>query len=204
VVQRDGSELRAASLGLALPLDEGAHHVVVTAPGHDAHEEDIQLVQGDHKELVVAPGPSTLRAPPPVPPPAPQPVIAPPSAAPAPAAAPSHSSSADTRVVGYVVGGVGAGSVVTALVLGGVALGEKSTVDDHCNRTTRLCDSQSAVDAASTGSALSTASTVTFIVGAAALGVGAYFVLTSRKSGETDVRAAAGLDGARVSLTHTF
>jgi hypothetical protein len=203
VVQRDGSELRAASLGVALPLDAGTHHVVVTAPGHAPHAEDVQLAQGDHKELLVAPGPETAAPPPPVPPPAPPPVLAPPPAQ-SSAAAPSHSSHADTRVLGFVVGGVGAASVVTALVLGGVALGEKSTVDDHCNRTTRLCDSQSAVDAASSGSALATASTVTFIVGAAALGVGTYFVLTSGKSGETDVRAAAGLDGARVSLTRTF
>jgi hypothetical protein len=191
VVERDGSELRAASLGVALPLDVGAHHIVVTAPGHDAHAEDVQLAQGDRKELVVAPGPETAP-----PPPAP-PVIAPPVIAPPPVATPSHASHADTRVLGYVVGGVGAASVVTALVLGGVALGEKSTVDDHCNRTTRLCDSQSAVDAASSGSALATASTVTFIVGAAALGVGTYFILTSGKAGETDVRA-------RVSLTRTF
>jgi hypothetical protein len=203
VVQRDGSELRAASLGVALPLDAGTHHVVVTAPGHDAHVEDIQLAPGDHKELVVAAGPKTAAAPPPVPPPTPQPIIAPPPAAapPVPAPSPAH---ADTRVLGYVVGGVGAASVVTALVLGGVALGDKSTVDAHCNRTTRLCDSQSAVDAASAGSALTTASTVTFIVGAAALGVGTYFVLSSGKSGETDVRASAGLAGASVSLTHTF
>jgi hypothetical protein len=41
-------------------------------------------------------------------------------------------------------------------------------------------------------------------VGAAALGVGTYFVLTSGKSGETQVRASAGLDGARLSLSHVF
>jgi hypothetical protein len=201
VVLRDGSELHAASLGVALPLDAGTHHVVVQAPGHDARAEDVQLVQGDHKELVVAPGPETRSAelPPLVPRPAPPPVITPP-----PAPTPPESSRSDTRTIGYVVGGVGAASVVTALVLGGVALGEKSTVEDHCDRTTRRCDSQSAVDAASTGSALATASTVTFIVGAAALGVGTYFVLTSGKSGETQVRASAGLDGARLSLSHVF
>jgi len=203
VIVRDGSELHAASLGVALPLDVGTHHVVVSAPGHDTNAEDVDLAEGEHRELVVAPGPETKPA---APPPAPPPVtVAPPPAPAAVAAPPSEPKRApDTRTLGFVVGGAGAAGVVTALVLGGVALGEKSTVDDHCNRTTRQCDSQSAVDAASTGSALSTASTVTFIVGAAALGVGTYFVLTSGKSGETRVRASASLDGALLSLMRSF
>ncbi|HVW29836.1 MAG TPA: tetratricopeptide repeat protein [Polyangiaceae bacterium] len=204
VVARDGSELHEASLGVALPIDAGTHRVVVSASGHQSRTEDVELAQGDHKELVVAPGPETAPAPAPVPTPA----IAPPPAAPVtppqPTPAPASASHPDTRMLGYVIGGAGAASVITALILGGVALGEKSTVEDHCDKSTRLCDSQSAVDAASTGSTLATASTVTFIVGAAALGVGTYFILTSGKAGETSVKASAGLDHARLSLIRTF
>ncbi len=202
VVERDGHELGAASLGVALPLDDGAHRVVVSAPGHDSRRFDVELAEGQHEELVVEPGAVTapVAAPAPESPPA-IPAAEPPRRAPVTA---TKSPGDSTRFVGYAIGGAGVASVVTALVLGGVALGEKSTVDSHCNRTTRVCDSQSGLDAASTGSALTTASTVTFVVGAAAIGVGAYFILTSGKSTETALRASAGPGTARLSLSHTF
>ncbi len=201
VVARDGVELGPASLGVALPFEPGKHRIVVYAPGHEERGEDVVLVEGEHRELAVAPGPETKPSASAAPPPA---AVVPPRPKPLAPSPPPAAAHADTRTLGYVVGGVGVAGIGTALALGAVALGKKSTVADHCNTARGTCDSQAAVDAASSGSTIATASTVTFIVGAAAVGVGAYFILTSGKSSETTLRAGAGVGSASLRLTHVF
>jgi hypothetical protein len=128
---------------------------------------------------------------------------------PAPAKKPAEpaqeSTRADTKTLGYVIGGVGVAGIGTALVLGAVALDKKHTLAaDNCNAETRTCDSQEGVDAASAGSTLATASTVTFIVGAAAVGAGVYFILTSGESNSTKVSASAAPGGGAIRLVHSF
>jgi hypothetical protein len=213
-VTRDAIELREASLGVSLPLDPGTHQVVASAAGHSERQFAVELKEGEQKELVVAPGPATtpLPAPPPVAAAAAAKAAAPPKAAPPPgpqqasaSPKPAEHHRADTRTLGYVVGGVGVAGIGTALVLGAVALGKKDTLsDDHCNAETRTCDSQKGVDAASSGATLATASTVAFIVGAAAVGVGAYFIFTSGESNSTAVGASAAPGGGNIRLIHQF
>jgi hypothetical protein len=200
VVTRDSAELGAASLGVALPLEPGTHHVLVSAPGHDPNNQDVFLAEGARQELVVAPGPVTQKAEPPLAPPSP---AATPTASPPPVP-PRAPARADTRTLGYVVGGVGVAGLVTGLTLGAVALGKSSTVHDDCTPSQGTCRTQSGVDAASSGSTFATASTVTFIIGAAAVGVGAYFILTSGPSSETSLHASAGVGSASLRLTHVF
>lgn len=210
-ITRDAIELREASLGVSLPLDPGTHEVVATAAGHSERRFAVELKEGEQKELVVTPGPATP-APSVAAAPVAAPVAAPPKAVPpagqqqaGASSKPSGHSRADTRTLGYVVGGVGVAGIGTALVLGAVALGKKDTLsDDHCNAETRTCDSQKGVDAASSGATLATASTVTFIVGAAAVGVGAYFILTSGESNSTAVGASAAMGGGSIRLVHRF
>jgi hypothetical protein len=199
VVTRDSVELGAASFGVALPLDTGIHRVVVTAPNHDASSQDVVLAEGDHRELVVGPGAEAKPAARPL---SPSEVPVPPVVPAAPPPAPARSR-ADTRMLGYVVGGVGVAGIGTALALGAVVIGKSNTVHDHC-KPDGTCDAQSAVDASSSGRSLATASTVTFILGAAAVGVGAYFILTSGPSSETSLRATAGVGTASLRLTHVF
>jgi hypothetical protein len=215
-VTRDAIELREASLGVSLPLDPGTHQVVAAAAGHSERQFTVELKEGEQKELVVAPGPPTTPLPAPSPaavaPAATAVVAAAPKAA--PPAGPKQASAspraagqprADTKTLGYVVGGVGVAGIGAALVLGGVALGKKDTLsEDHCNAETRTCDSQKGVDAASSGATLATASTVSFIVGAAAVGVGAYFILTSGESHSTAVGASAAVGGGSIRLVHRF
>ncbi len=57
-VQRDGVVLGAASLGVALPLDPGKHHIVVTAPGRRPLTYDVAMTAGEQRKVVVAAGPS--------------------------------------------------------------------------------------------------------------------------------------------------
>jgi hypothetical protein len=196
-VLRDSIELGAVSLGASLPTDPGTHRVIVSAPGRVERRLVVELSEGEQKELVVGPGAEV----------APQVVTPPPAATPPPLQTkekPAPSPGHDTKLLGYAIGGAGVAGIGTALILGGVALGKKSTVDEHCDKSNHTCDSQSAVDAASTGSTLSTVSTVAFIVGAAAAGVGAYFILSSGPSSETSVHANAGLGGGDFRLVHRF
>jgi hypothetical protein len=54
---RDGVELGAASLGLALPLDPGTHEVVLRASGFEARRYSVIVASGDRRTLVLELGP---------------------------------------------------------------------------------------------------------------------------------------------------
>ena len=61
-VTRDGVDLEAPSLGVALPVEVGDHVIVVTSPGHDERRWTVHVARGDHQAITVAPGgSSTLR-----------------------------------------------------------------------------------------------------------------------------------------------
>jgi len=55
-VARDEVELGSGSLGTALPVDPGAHVIVVTAPGHEARKLVVRLEAGAVETIDVAPG----------------------------------------------------------------------------------------------------------------------------------------------------
>ncbi|MFO0741045.1 MAG: hypothetical protein U0270_34420 [Labilithrix sp.] len=83
--------------------------------------------------------------------------------------------------VGIVVGAAGVASLATGAVTGLMALGRASTVEDHCDDAL-ACDREG-VDAASSGSTLSTISTITVAAGAAlAIGGGVLFFVGRRSS----------------------
>jgi hypothetical protein len=117
-----------------------------------------------------------------------------------PAAAPSGNGK---RTAGFVVGGIGAASLGVGLVTGIMALSKASTVKDHCDASL-ACDPQG-VDAGSSGKTLSLVSTVTILTGAAAVGVGAFLILTSPKSAKTSaVLPVFVRDGGGVALLRRF
>ena len=175
-VLRDGIELGAASLDLALPIDPGARTIEVVAPGHEPRRYEHQAEEGKTATLVVEPGPAIEpEAPPPSPPPPsaappPPPKERPPPGPPEPPAAP---------VAGYVIGGVGIVGLGVGSVAGLLALGKKSTMDDDCERVagTLRCGREG-LDAASAGNTLATVSNVAFAVGVVGVGVGGYLILS--------------------------
>jgi hypothetical protein len=154
-----------------------------------------ELREGEQKELVVAPGPPIG---------GPQATAAPhelQKATPRGVSEPLTRDTAqpvDKRTLGYAIGGVGVAGVGTALVLGAFALEKKHLVQDHC-RPDRRCDPEG-LDAASSGATLSTASTVTFVVGLAAVSAGAYLVLTGKGEKRTALGAAVAPGGGIVSV----
>ena len=108
VVARDGVELREASLDTALPVEPGPHTVLVRSPGRLDQRADVTLVEGEVKQIDVAPGAPVA---------APAPATAPTPAAAPPKAAPVEPSSGPWRTVGLVTMGVGAAGVVVGAAL---------------------------------------------------------------------------------------
>jgi hypothetical protein len=166
-VKRDGVELGAASLGIEVPVDPGAHELVVSMAGHADRKVSVQLAEAEFKRLVLEAGPT---------------VASESNGAHGEAAASSSTSGSSTATAGYVVGGIGAAGIVTSLVLGAMVLDRKSTVDSEC--VGNVC-SQKGVDAANSGKTLSTISTIAFAAGAVGVGVGLYLVLSSKPSAES-------------------
>ena len=165
VVIRDDDQLGSASLDLALPVDPGPHVVRVRAPGHADWSRDIALSEGQALTLELELGPALESD-------------APRSSAPTPKSAPATPASAargSASTAGWVFAGIGAAGLATSLVAGAVVLSKKSTVESKC--VDKRC-SDAGLDAARTGRTFSTVGTVAFCVGAAALGVGVYLILT--------------------------
>jgi hypothetical protein len=88
-----------------------------------------------------------------------------------------------TRTLGYALGGVGVAGVGTAIISGVLLNKKKSTVESDCSQ--KVCATQAGIDAASSGRTLLVVNTAAWIVGAAGLGVGAYFILTSTPASQT-------------------
>jgi hypothetical protein len=72
-VKRDDVDLGPGSLGVALPVDPGAHIIVVTADGYDGKTTTVSLTDGEVSEILVGPGAKHPPPPPPPPPAAPGP-----------------------------------------------------------------------------------------------------------------------------------
>ncbi len=102
-VRRDGMELGAPSVGVALPVDPGPHEIAVAAGGHEARLYTVTVDRGEHRALSVAPGPIDVSA-----------------AAPPP-------------LVGYGVGGIGLASLTAGAILGVRALQRQSDSAGDCS-----------------------------------------------------------------------
>ena len=165
VVKRDGVEISAAGLGVALPIDPGQHRIVATAPGKRPTTLDIAVP--DRGETVAARLAPLDDAPP---------ADAPPSSG---NAAPSGSST--PRTIGWIALGTGAAGFAVAGITGLMLLGQRSTVQSHCDIAKRECD-QEGLDAASSGSTLLPINAVAWIIGAVGVGIGGVLLLTSSSS----------------------
>lgn len=104
----------------------------------------------------------------------------------------------DLRTLGLVVGGVGVASVAVGAVTGILTLDRAGTVKERCTPDL-VCDSEG-LEAARSGSTLSTVSTVTIVAGSAAIAGGAllYFLAPRAANG-----GASGA-GARITPTASY
>ncbi|HTQ47784.1 MAG TPA: PEGA domain-containing protein [Polyangiaceae bacterium] len=200
-VHRDALELGAASLGVPLPVDPGAHVVRVEAPGHEPASTPVTLAEGESRVLEVSAGAANAPAPPPPAQPAPPAPAPPPPAAEAPAAPPAHPV---LRTTGFVLGIAGLASLAAGGVTGGLAFAQKSTVQAHCPAP-RGCD-QTGLDAAQNGHTYATVSDVTFVAGGVLLAAGAALVLLNpaRDAQTTGWLLAPSPSGASIGWRGSF
>jgi len=180
MVLRDGTELGPTSLGTSFPVDPGPHAIRVRFEGFAERVYELTVAESQQATLVLEPGMPAA------------PVVA--AAAPA-AAPPVRASGAPTgssrATIGWFVGGLGAASIGVGAITGVLTLQRRNTYLANC--TDGLCN-ETGMNAASQGRALSTVSTVTFITGLAAMGAGAWLILSSPSP------SAEARPGAAVSL----
>jgi len=164
-VTRDGHELGASALGVALPVDPGEHVVAIVAPFGGRSEQRVTIGRGENKSIELAPPPPPVAvAPPPASVEAPPVHESPAAAAPPPETPGSHRG---WTIATFVLAG-------TALGLGGVTgamtLYEKSIIEANCNGTLCNATGKSAADSAQVIGGVSTVGFIVFGV-AAAIGV---------------------------------
>jgi hypothetical protein len=193
---RDGNvDLGSAAFGVALPLEPGAHELVVSAPGFEARTFQLQLTEGEARSLSVTPGNAKAAAR----------ASAPPITAKEPAKHDdSTASGSNRRTLGFVLGGVGVAGLGAGAVAGLLSLGKQHTVSAEC-QPDKSCTS-AGVSAAHSGRTLEMVSNIGWVVGAGALGVGAYFLLTSSPENKpsTSLALSSTVAGGQVSLRRSW
>jgi hypothetical protein len=191
---REGdAEFANAAFGVPLPMDPGKHTFVVDAPGYESRTVDVELTEAKQQSLEIAPGAAL--------PVTPAKGLSEPVA---PLPVDETRRGHDTRMLGFIVGGVGVAGLGVGLATGLMTLGKKSTTDSQCSSKLQVCSAEGR-DAASSGRTLAVVSTVGWIAGALGVGAGAYFILTSSpKSGQTALVTDFGATGAAIRVTRTF
>lgn len=189
VVKRDGIVLGAPSLGVFLPVDPGAHVLVVEMPDGGKTEQTVQVELAARREVVLE-VPAPVRSN---------------EATRAPVHEPDRSPTARTPWLAYGALGVGIVGVGVGVAAGASALSQKSTVDQHCAGVLCDHDGKSAADAAK-GAAL--VSTLGFAAGGVGLATGIVLLVTRPRPASTGARTVplvgVGDRGALLGATGVF
>lgn len=200
VVKRDGAVVAGAALGVALPVDPGEHVMSTQAPGGTLWEQRITIAKGEKKPvaLEVKAAPTVEERPAMA---APVVVVATPESEkqedlPPP---PAESGTSSRRVAAYAIGGVGVAGLVLGGVMGGLALGKKSILQEHCGSATGApsdlgCE-QTGLDAAGSVKTLGLVSTIGFAAGLAGVGTAVILLVTEHKP----AKPATGARGPWIS-----
>lgn len=189
---RDGKiALGAGAFGVPLPLEPGAHELVVSAPGFESRTFQVRLAEGELQTLTVAPGAAHVTSPVPV----------------ASALGPNHVAArgaSPTRKLGFALTGVGAAGLGVAAISGLLVLTKKHAVDDGC-QPDKSCTAEG-LAAAHSGHTLQTVSNISWVVGAAGLGVGAYLLWSGEPSAQpsTAILFSTTPGAGKISLKRSF
>jgi hypothetical protein len=188
-IRRDGVPVQPAELGSPIPVDPGPHTVEATAPGKQKWSSTVQLT--DAQKLVVEVPALSAGS---------QPVAA--AAQPAkPTDAPPVEQSANNgsgqRTAAIVVGAVGVVGVGLGTVFGLGASSKWSDAKSHCSAYPYGCDAEG-LDARSSANSKATISTISFIVGGAALAGAAVLWFTAPTGKEKNMAVGVGPGSAFV------
>jgi hypothetical protein len=178
-VTLDGRPVPEALLNVERPVDPGSHVLAASAPGLTPFQQEFSVNEGEHRVIEL-----------------------PAEAKPAPKAAEPRvmeqpATGSSNRTLGIVLTGAGVAAVTVGAVTGAIALNRKSDLDAVCHPG---CPASSE-DEISSFRLNRTLSYASFGLGAVALGIGGYFLLTSTSSKTT---LAARVSPQSVSLTGAF
>jgi tetratricopeptide (TPR) repeat protein len=207
VLQLDGNDATAL-IGVATPVDVGAHAIAVSAPGFRAWNGHVDATIGHTSRIAVqleplageppqpAPVPPTSAPPPPAPPPPEQPATTPPAPSAAAVTSTSTSASEPAPVArrGKLPMIVGASTIGLGLLVGASAY----ALYDHAESEPAFSafnNSRQAVD-------LGDVSTGVVLVGAVVLGAG--FYLWHSSGSAVTIAPQVGADHAGATLVGTF
>jgi hypothetical protein len=168
VVKLDGQPLKAALLGVEMPLNPGNHTLEAQAPGGEASRVQFAIAEQERKsvELPVAAARASVAA-------RPSPIAA------SPPAAPPRSSW--QRPAAFAAGGLGLAGLGTGLVTGLLATSRHSKAEEQCPNHTCV-EGTAGADALSSFRSLRTVSTVGYVVGAVGVAAGVTLLLTAPSS----------------------
>lgn len=180
-VVRDGTALGSASMGVPLPVNAGAHVLVVKAKGFEDSTENVSIAEGESKRVELKLGAKKAVA------------VGPPST---PGRETESSGLSPLVFAGFGVALVGIG---VGTVTGIMTLGRGSDAKDACPGG--KCTSQSAKDDAESGKTLGTISTIAFIAGGVGAAVGIYGLVSSKPKSDASVAVSIGPMGGGVRGT---
>jgi hypothetical protein len=166
-VTLDGAPVEASRLGVAIPVDPGEHVVAWQPPGGEAGSEKVTLAKGEKKRITVAAGASDALT------------------SPSGPEGDAGSGPGGRRIAAFVAGGVGVAGLLVGAITGGLALGKKGTIEEHCKDTGSgdrfACDPEGKA-AADSGQSLALVSSIGFGVGLAGVAAGAVLFFTAPSS----------------------
>ena len=174
MVNRDGSEMQEAALGVPLPVDPGSHTLVTRVPGGRDHTVNVTVAVGEAKRVqleidkTVTTAPATTNT-----------TARSPEPASSPQSPPEPEAQHHSHTAAYVAGGIGIAGIVLGSVTGALVFGKKGTLKDNC--ADHDCNT-AGYDAAHSAQTLATVSTIGFGVGIAGLATSAILFLTESKS----------------------
>jgi hypothetical protein len=181
VVERDGVVLGAPSMNVPLPVDPGAHSIVVKAKGRPDATTQLTLAEGESKRIELDEGEGTTVDPPPS----------------SGEISPSPSRWTDPIVVtgaSLFVVGAAVGSITGLMAMGA---GSRARTDCPADR----CTSQE-LDSVETGRTVATVSTVAFIAAGAGVALGVYGYFRGGK--KTDPSVAVSFSPTGIGMRGRF
>jgi hypothetical protein len=171
-VVRDGVVLGSASMGVPLPVNPGAHTLVVRAKDHEDTSQSITIAEGESKRVELKLGGAKKE-------------VAAGPVAPAPEREPSGTSPLVYVGFGTAIAGVAVGAITGVL-----AFGKAGTAKDECPHTNDC--SVAGTEAVDSGRTLGTISTIGFIVGGVGAVVGIYGLVWGKPQASTSVAVSVG------------
>lgn len=175
------------------PIDPGTYPVVASADGFEAWTGQVTVAEGKTETVAV---------------PALKKIVVQQQVDPQPAPIVERPAPKSSRkTIGYVSIGVGGALVGTALVLGYVAKSRYDDANDICGGDVDVCsgDLAAAQDKVDSARTMGNVSTVTAIIGAAAVVTGVVLVVTApKRTSGVAIAPSVGSDGAGIVVTGGF